>query len=97
MDRIIIPICVEALLANGRSVDQNRVPVYEPDYRKVSYVSLLGSKNTPGDFEMGDVHRAGAHLHFILPDALTHAGEHGYPAVPDRYLVTRLYDRLSES
>lgn len=93
MDRIIIPICVEALLANGRSVDQNRVPVYEPDYRKVSYVSLLGSKNTPGDFEMGDVHRAGAHLHFILPDALTHAGEHGYPAVPDRYLVTRLYGK----
>lgn len=93
MERIIIPICVEALLANGRSVDQNRVPVYEPDYRRVSYVSLLGSKNTPGDFERGEVHRAGAHLHFILPDALTHAGDDGYPAVPDRYLVTRLYGK----
>lgn len=93
MNRIIIPICVEALLANGRSVDQNRVPVYAPDYRKVSYVSMLGSKNTPGDFQMGEVLEAGVHLHFILPDALTHAGEEGYPAVPDRYLVTRLYEK----
>lgn len=93
MNRIIIPICVEALLANGRSVDRNRAPVYGPDYRKVSYVSMLGSKNTPGDFQMGEVHEAGAHLHFILPDALTHAGEEGYPAVPDRYLVTRLYEK----
>lgn len=90
--RIIIPISVEAILANGRSSDQNRVPAYAPDYRKVSYVSMLGSKNTPGSFEKGEVLRAGAHLHWILPDALTHADGEEYPAVPDRYLVTRLYE-----
>ncbi len=93
MSRIIIPICLEAMLSNGRSIEKNRVPVYGPDYRKVSYVSMLGSKNTPGDFQMGEVPKAGVHLHFILPDALTHAGEEGYPAVPDRYLVTRLFEK----
>lgn len=91
MKQLIIPFCVEALLSNGKTSDDQRVPVIAPDYRKVSYTSLLGSKNTPGNFQTGSVLKAGAHLHFILPDAFTHAGAEGYPAVPDRYVVTRLY------
>ena len=91
MNQIIIPICVEAYLSNGKESDTGRVPVVTPDYRKVSYTSFLGSKNTPGDFQTAPVLKAGAHLHFILPSALTHAGKDGYPPVPDRYLVTRFY------
>lgn len=78
-------------MSNGKTSDNKRVPVISPDYRKVSYTSFLGSKNTPGTFQTAPVLKAGAHLHFILPDAFTHAGEDGYPAVPNRYIVTRLY------
>lgn len=91
MKQLVIPFCVEAFLSNGKTSDNKRVPVISPDYRKVSYTSFLGSKNTPEAFQTAPVLKDGAHLHFILPDALTHAGEEGYPAVPNRYIVTRLY------
>lgn len=91
MKQLVIPFCVEAFLSNGKTSDNKRVPVISPDYRKVSYTSFLGSKNTPEAFQTAPVLKAGAHLHFILPDALTHAGEEGYPPVPNRYIVTRLY------
>ncbi len=55
MNQIIIPICVEAYLSNGKESDTGRVPVVTPDYRKVSYTSFLGSKNTPGDFQTAPV------------------------------------------
>lgn len=91
MKKLMIPICIEAFLSNGKTSDDKRVPQAAPDYSKVSYTSLLGSRNTPGDFQTAGVLRAGVHLHFILPDALTHAGEEGYPAVPNRYIVTRFF------
>lgn len=91
MRQLIIPFCVEAFLSNGKTSDNKRVPVVSPDYSKVSYTSFLGSSHTPGAFQTASVLKAGAHLHFILPDAFTHAKESGYPQVPNRYVVTRLY------
>lgn len=91
MNKLIVPIVVEALLSNGKTSDHKRVPMAAPDYKKVSYTSFLGSRNTPGDFQLGSVLRAGVHLHFILPSTFTRCGEDGYPAVPNRYLLTRLY------
>ncbi len=45
-------------------------------------------------FTRGNVLKQGAHLHFILPDAFTHAEEKNgifcYPTLPNRWLVTRL-------
>lgn len=91
MNKLILPITVEALLSNGKTSDHKRVPMAAPDYKRVSYTSFLGSRNTPGDFQLGSVLKAGVHLHFILPSAFTRCGERGYPAVPNRYLLTRLY------
>lgn len=91
MNKLLIPFCVEAFISNGKTSDDKRVPVLAPDYKKVSHTSFLGSKNTPGIFQTSSVLRAGVHLHFILPDAFTHMGGNGYPAVPNRFLVTRFY------
>lgn len=89
---LIIPMLVEAWAAGGAATSRKDVPRLSPDYKTAMAASVLGSRNTPGVFEKTEPLEAGVHLHFILPDAFTHSedGEQ-YPAVPNRYVVTRLW------
>lgn len=83
---------VEAYAAGRIRTVQDEVPKITPDYRTAMYNSVLGSVNTPGAMEREKALEPGIHLHFILPDAFTHSEDaETYPAVPDRYIVTRIW------
>lgn len=83
---------VEAYACGSVRTAQDEVPKLSPDYRTAMYTSVLGSVNTPGPMEREEPLKPGVHLHFILPDAFTHSADaETYPAVPDRYHVTRIW------
>lgn len=94
-DKIVIPMIVLARhLKNPLPV-----PALNPNY-KTALRSYLGKDGTPAAFNTNLLLKRGVHLHFILPSALKKGcevtGENGektmdYPAVPDRYVVTRMY------
>ena len=90
---ILVPMTVEALIVNrfGNSREYADIAV---NYELLNGVSLLGGVIEPQPFKKRAAPGAGVHLHFILPDGLTQGMEtengFDYPAVPDRYLVTRL-------
>lgn len=94
-DKIVIPMIVLArYLKNPLPV-----PALDPNY-KTALHSYLGKDATPAAFNTNLLLKRGVHLHFILPSALKMGrevtDENGektmeYPAVPDRYLVTRMY------
>lgn len=94
-ERIVIPMIVLArYLKNPLPV-----PALDPNY-KTALRSYLGKDATPAAFNTNLLLKRGVHLHFILPSALKKGrevtDENGektmeYPAVPDRYLVTRMY------
>ena len=92
MRNLIVPMMAEAFLKNNYMGTDSRIPLSAPDYQAAVTNSYLGSNNTPRPFNMDrEPLQCGVHLHFILPDAFTHADEQNqYPAVPDRFLVTRL-------
>lgn len=94
---LIVPMSVEALCVDGTvnpgefagpAADFSDFPLsHDPDGPPY----LAGTVNQLPEYEP----EAGIHLHWALPDALTHgtAGEDGavaFPAVPTRWLVTRL-------
>ncbi len=94
-ERIVIPMIVLArYLKNPLPV-----PALDPDY-KTALRSYLGKDATPAAFNTNLLLKRGVHLHFVLPSALKKGREvtaaNGektmeYPAVPDRYVVTRMY------
>ncbi|MDE7130538.1 MAG: hypothetical protein K2O65_01905 [Lachnospiraceae bacterium] len=94
-ERIVIPMIVLArYLKNPLPV-----PALDPNY-KTALRSYLGKDATPAAFNTNLLLKRGVHLHFVLPSALKKGHEvttangdktMDYPAVPDRYLVTRMY------
>ncbi len=95
MRNLIIPFTLKAYLTNNEYADTYKPPRWSPDYTKI-YSSALGASISPAAFaEYSYCLKAGVHLHFILPDAFTHGkvkdNEYHFPAVPNRYVVTRLY------
>lgn len=96
-ERIVIPMIVLArYLKNPLPV-----PALDPNY-KTALHSYLGKHATPAAFNTNLLLKPGVHLHFVLPSALKKGREvtaaNGektmeYPAVPDRYLVTRMYTK----
>ncbi|MDE5716415.1 MAG: hypothetical protein K2I53_02145 [Lachnospiraceae bacterium] len=94
-ERIVIPMIVLVrYLKNPLPV-----PALDPNY-KTALRSYLGKDATPAAFNTNLLLKRGVHLHFILPSALKKGrevtDENGektmeYPAVPDRYQVTRMY------
>lgn len=94
-ERIVMPMIVLArYLRNPLPV-----PALDPNYKTVLR-SYLGKDATPAAFNTNLLLKRGVHLHFVLPSALKkgrevtdESGEKTmeYPAVPDRYLVTRMY------
>ncbi len=92
MSSLIIPMLVEAYATGCTNTTQKDVPLMAPDYKTALFNSVLGSRNTPGISEKTKPLEAGVHLHFILPDAFTHSLDgQDYPAVPNRYVVTRIW------
>lgn len=80
-----------------------QVPAINPNY-KTALRSYLGKNSTPAAFNTNLLLKKGVHLHFVLPSALKkgYETENGkgerileYPAVPDRFLVTRMYIKNS--
>ncbi len=76
-----------------------QVPAINPNY-KTALRSYLGKDSTPAAFNTNLLLKKGVHLHFVLPSALKKGCEaensrgeriFEYPAVPDRFLVTRMY------
>ncbi len=94
-ERIVIPMIVLARYLKNSLL----VPALDPDYKN-ALSSYLGKRATPAAFNTKILLKRGVHLHFVLPSALKKGrevteknGEKSmeYPAVPDRYLVTRMY------
>ena len=93
MNGILIPMLVEAYASGKSRPSQKDVPVMAPNYKTALPTSVLGSRNTPGVNEKAVPLEGGVHLHFILPDAFTHSADgQDYPAVPNRYIVTRIWE-----
>lgn len=89
---LIIPMLVEAYACGDIRPMQKDIPVMAPNYKTALFRSVLGSQNTPGAMETASPLEAGIHLHFMLPDAFTHSADGAdYPAVPNRYIVTRAW------
>lgn len=97
MKKLMIPFVIKAYIANDTYADTFKAPRWSPDYTKI-YGSALGSSITPSAFtEYNHCLKAGVHLHFILPDAFKHGlvkdNDYIFPTVPNRYVVTRLYEK----
>ena len=94
-DKLIIPMIVLA----QRLKTSQQVPAINPNY-KTALQSYLGKDSTPSAFNANTLMKKGVHLHFILPSAFKTGveiiKENGekvfeYPAVPDRFIVTRMF------
>ena len=92
--KLIIPMIISARKLN----ETISVPVLNPDYTS-ALRSYLGKDSSPPAFNTGRKLKKGIHLHFILPSMLKRGVEitqngvtrFEYPAVPDRFAVTRMY------
>ncbi|MEM9767629.1 MAG: hypothetical protein AAF892_07110, partial [Cyanobacteria bacterium P01_D01_bin.71] len=94
---LLVPIHVDALhLKFGTSVAEamaasNRLPYFRGDRDVNPDTVNLSESIISQPFQNKNLHlKAGIHLHWSLPDALTQEVENGkFPAVPNRWLVTR--------
>ncbi len=91
---LYVPFSLEIMLCNRKNRKENEIALSAPDYSHLTTEPFLGDRIEPMPFARGNVLKQGAHLHFILPDAFTHSvekkGSFYYPALPNRWLVTRL-------
>src|ERR1700739_12349 len=97
--RLLVPINIEALLV-GRTVAGSGWINLKPDFRVLKANRILGQQleNKPFESIVPDLHGPGVHLHWALPDGLTHgikqsAGEITFPLIPNRWLIVRLWDQ----
>lgn len=90
---ILVPVKIVGLIVdeNGNGREYADIAV---NYGLLDSYSVLGGEIEPKPFTRTAPPPAGVHLHFILPDGLTQGKEteNGieYPAVPDRFLITRI-------
>ncbi|GAA1893275.1 hypothetical protein [Actinomadura bangladeshensis] len=105
MSALMVPVHLDALCladdqdVTGPSTDFTRLPYVDPDTgRDVSAdLPYLGESLLSAPFQHQNLRlKAGIHLHWALPDALTRLlqvdGTVEAPVVPDRWLVTRSRD-----
>ena len=89
---LVVPIDVEALcIGTDPGAVFQQIPF---DFSKLAHSAYLSSAIAAGGL---NTLPKGVHLHWALPDALTRGAENGgsvrFPAVPDRWLVTRIFLR----
>lgn len=89
---LLVPIHLDAWVVDSQS--QQAMALYEADFSQLS--RLLDP--LPAPFYASSTARplGGVHLHWALPDALTHGGaadvgaQFSFPLVPNRWLIARL-------
>jgi len=95
--RLQVPMAVEALVVNnsGNGIKYGDVT---PNFELILQGLTLGEKLVPADFQTSPNPPPGAHVHWALPDALTHGnqaqGENApmdYPDLPTRWFVLRSF------
>lgn len=98
--RLLVPMNIEALVVGEDS--RTEWGNLKPDFRGVYRLDqVLGQQlEKPMLFSPSTgLHKAGIHLHWALPDGLTHgvAGNNGgkpeFPSIPNRWLVVRFWDQ----
>ncbi len=95
-DTLLVPIHLDALPLTlpcevvGANADFTRLPFFD-GARDVNFETPYLSEAicTEPLQDRGLRLRAGIHLHWAMPDALTHARDGRFPAVPNRWLVSR--------
>lgn len=97
--RLLIPINIEALLV-GRTLQGSGWINLKPDFRALRANRILGQQLESKPFEsiVPDLYAPGVHLHWALPDGLTHGIKQGdgqikFPLIPNRWLIVRLWDQ----
>ena len=92
MNTLYVPIGVELFLMGENAGAKNFMST-APKYSALKSF-YRGERLACDPFQNDNPLPAGVHLHFILPDALTHAqqkqGRLTYPRIPDRWIVARL-------
>lgn len=99
-NHLLVPINIEALVV-GKQGD--RWTDLSPDFSKLYEGKILGSQITPALFnDKAGLHEPGIHLHWALPDSLTHgrqtqkededepSGPPEFPLIPNRWMVQRI-------
>jgi hypothetical protein len=97
---LLVPINIEALAVGDR---RDRWTDLSPDFSKLYEGRILGSQIAPALFDhKTDIHPTGVHLHWALPDALTHGRQvrevsedepkqpPEFPLIPNRWMVQRI-------
>ena len=97
---LLVPINIEALVVGD---SRDRWTDLSPDFSKLYEGRILGSQIAPSLFnDKTDLHPPGVHLHWALPDALTHGRQHRedsedepkqppeFPFIPNRWMVQRI-------
>lgn len=99
--RLLVPMDIEALLV-GQAGGSSWVDL-KPDFRSIYFNQFLGQQleSRPFGPTVSDLHGPGVHLHWALPDGLTHGSQEPgedlkFPLVPNRWLVVRYSDQGTE-
>lgn len=93
----LLPIEVKAMPVGNGINDKSRFAQVSVNYTKIGNTSNRFQSLESAPFTIRtDSEKTGIHLHFIMPDELTQgkaldSGEIDYPALPDRWLVTRMW------
>jgi len=92
--RLLVPMNIEALVV-GKSAQGEWVDL-TPDFRGISRNRFLGQqRGEPGRETVPDLHEAGIHLHWALPDGLLHGAATAegdgpeFPFIPNRWAIVR--------
>jgi hypothetical protein len=93
---LLVPVNIEALVVGQETTQWVET---SPDFQGIPANRFLGQQlqNLPCSSTTSDLLKPGIHLHWALPDALSH-GETGgegepskFPAIPNRWLVVRVW------
>lgn len=101
---LMVPMNIEALVVSAEAETRaqwvNLKPAFRGVYRRDQ---VLGQQlGDPLMFSpVRGLHKRGVHLHWALPDGLSHgvaaSGGLDFPAVPNRWLVARLWDQSDDT
>jgi hypothetical protein len=103
---LLVPINVEALVIGEEHAERKdlRWSHLSPDFSRLYQGDILGGRLSPSlKSKQDNPHKSGVHLHWALPDALTHgyqsrpkgseeANTPKFPYVPNRWMVQRLVE-----